>query len=436
VETVRPEVRTLVLRPDGEALPIYTDPVRTSEALRTFSARDATAFPEFHSTIGRLGRAIAPLLSNTPPDIENPKLEDLANLGKFGLRFRRLHKKDAYRLLRWAPMAVADLAAEWFETEMLRAAVESQGVCGSFAGPWSAGTAAGLLMQAAFGEPVWVRGGIGALTMALAKAAAAAGAQIRTSAAVTRIIIEHGHAKGVILQDGQEIPARAVISNADPQQTFLKLVDPTELDPGFVVKVGAYRSNGCVAKVNMALSGLPSLPQKSGQILIGQDTDYLERAFDAAKYGDFSPHPFLRITMPSVADSSLAPAPGHVMSVFVQYAPYRLKGGDWDSRREELGDVVLKTLCDYAPGIDKLVVQRQILTPLDIERRFGMSGGHIYHGEHALDQLFTFRPLLGFARYRTPVKGLYLCGSGTHPGGGITGAPGLNAAREILKDVK
>lgn len=187
-----------------------------------------------------------------------------------------------------------------------------------------------------------------------------------------------------------------------------------------------------MAKVNLALSGAPSFSDAAGTIQIGPDTDYLERAFDASKYGEFSPQPVLRITVPSFADPSLAPRPGHVMSIFVQYAPYRLKTGNWDSRREELGDVVLKTLAKYAPGIEKLILQRQILTPPDMERRFGLTGGHIFHGEHALDQLFAFRPVIGWARYTTPIKGLYLCGSGTHPGGGITGAPGLNASRMFI----
>jgi phytoene dehydrogenase-like protein len=270
----------------------------------------------------------------------------------------------------------------------------------------------------------------------MARAASAAGAQIRTGVEVERIVVHGGRAKGVVLKTGGEVVARAVVSNADPRHTLLKLIEAAELSPGVLMKVLSYRALGAVAKVNLALSALPSFSSVAPRIHIGPDTDYLERAYDAAKYGDFSPNPSLQITIPSLADSSLTPPGGHVMSVFVQYAPYRLKTGDWDSRREELGDAVMKTLSAYAPGIDKLVLQRQILSPVDIERRFGMSGGHIFHGEHALDQLFMFRPLLGMGRYRTPIKGLYLCGSGSHPGGGITGAPGLNASREIIKDLR
>jgi phytoene dehydrogenase-like protein len=329
-------------------------------------------------------------------------------------------------------MAIADLATEWFETELLRAAIEARGTFGTSAGPWSAGTTLGLLMQSALGAPACIRGGMGALTQTLAKIASAAGAEIRTANAVKRILIQHGQARGVALESGEEIAAHAVMSNADPHNTFLKLVDPSELDPGFLTKIRAYRTMGSMAKVNLALSGPPLLADEGARIHIGPDTDYIERAFDASKYGEFSPEPVLSVIVPSLSDPSLTPQPAHVMSIFVQYAPYRLKTGNWDSRREEFGDVVVKTLSRYVPGIDKLILQRQILTPVDLERRFGLTGGHVFHGEHALDQLYAFRPVLGCARYQTPIKGLYLCGSGTHPGGGITGAPGLNASRAFI----
>ncbi|HEY2384807.1 MAG TPA: NAD(P)/FAD-dependent oxidoreductase [Terriglobia bacterium] len=430
-----PDVQVAALHPDGKVLRIYTDPNRTATDLQSFSAQDARKFPQFHSTLQSLGRVIAPLLSITPPDIDRLDFHDFTNLGKLGLRFKHLDKKDAYSLFRWGPMPVADLVSEWFESELLRAAIAAPGLFGMSAGPRSAGTVVGLLMQAALGTSLPVKGGIGVLTGVLTKAAVAAGAQIRTASGVAGIRIEDRRATGVVLENGEEIPAGAVISNADPRHTFLKLIGPAELDPQFVMKVKAYRARGTVAKVNLALSGLPSCAHLATQIQIGPDTDYLERAFDAAKYGEFSANPFLRITIPSMMDSSLAPKGAHVMSIFVQYAPYHLKSGSWYSRREELGDAVVKTLSAYAPEIGSLIVQRRILTPLDIERRFGMTGGHIFHGEQAFDQLFTFRPLLGWSKYQTPVKGLYLCGSGTHPGGGITGAPGLNASREILKDL-
>jgi phytoene dehydrogenase-like protein len=292
-------------------------------------------------------------------------------------------------------------------------------------------------MQSALGgDASFVRGGMGVLTQALAKAASAVGAQIRTGANVTHIRVKDGEAASVVLDTGEEIATNAVVSNADPRHTFLKLIEATDLDPGFLMKVRAYRAVGTVAKVNLALSGLPAFSAASSRMHIGPDTEYLERAFDAAKYGDFSPQPYLDITIPSLIDPSLAPNGAHVMSVHVQYAPYRLKIGDWNSRREEFGDTVIQTLANYAPNIRDRIVHRQILTPLDLEQTYGLSGGHIFHGEHALDQLFAFRPLLGWAQYRTPIKGLYLCGAGTHPGGGITGAPGANASREIIKDLK
>jgi phytoene dehydrogenase-like protein len=349
-------------------------------------------------------------------------------------------------------MAVADLVAEWFETELLRAAVAARGIFGAFAGPWSAGTSAALLMQAAMdghavGPSSFVRGGMGALTQALAKVAVDAGATIRTSADVAGIRIKEGKARAVVLSDGEEIEARVIISNADPRTTFLRLVDPTDLDPDFLNKIRNYRSRGAAAKINLALSGLPSFPalkkvdgngsaQLSGRIHIGPDIDYLERAYDDAKYGDYSMQPFMDITIPSLADETLAPHGAHVMSVYVQFAPYKLKEGDWTSRREEFADTVIKTLSDYAPDLRELILHRQVITPLDLEQTYGLSGGHIFHGEMSLDQFFTFRPLIGWAQYRTPIEGLYLCGAGTHPGGGVTGAPGANASREILKDLK
>jgi phytoene dehydrogenase-like protein len=282
------------------------------------------------------------------------------------------------------------------------------------------------------------------LTEALARAATDAGAEIRTGSEVKRILIENGRATGVVLSNGTEIGTGAVVSNADPRRTFLQMIDPVELEPSFLTKIRNYRSVGVSAKVNLALSALPKFglsngdiaDRLSGRIQIGFDIDYIERAFDAAKYGSFSPHPYLDITIPSISDDSLAPKGAHVMSVYVQYAPYKLAQGDWDSRREEFGNVVVKALTDYMPDLPQLIVGRQVLTPLDLERTFGLTGGHIHHGEQSLDQFFLFRPLIGWAQYRTPIEKLFLCGAGTHPGGGITGGPGANSSREILKQLK
>ena len=448
LEIINPAIRMLALNPAGDAVRIYEDVRQTSAELAPLSRRDAQSYLAFHTTFKQLGRALAPLLYKTPPDLEHLALNDYLNLAKLGLDFRGLGRKDAYRLLRWAPMAVADLTREWFETDLLRGVIEARGILGTFAGPWSAGTSIGLLMQAAadagpVGGAASYRGGIGAITRALAKSASAAGAQIRTGAAVARIQVSGSRACGVVLENGEEIAANAVVSSADPKHTFLKLADSSDLDPGFLAKISAYRAAGCVAKVNLALSRLPVFTgvknqnaNLQGRIHIGPSTDYLELAFDAAKYGDFSERPYLDITVPSLADPSLAPNGAHVMSIHVQYAPYKLKSGEWTTRREELADGVVKTLSEYAPDIRDIIVSRQTLTPMDLEQIYGLTGGHIFHGEHTLDQFFMFRPLLGWAQYRTPIKHLYICGSGTHPGGAMTGASGANASREILRDLK
>jgi phytoene dehydrogenase-like protein len=255
--------------------------------------------------------------------------------------------------------------------------------------------------------------------------------------------VRDGAATGVVLAGDEEIAAKAVISNADPRRTLLKLVDPLHLTPDFVLKLQNYRMPGTVAKINFALSGLPKFKSLNGnedalpgRIHIGPEIDYLERAFDESKYGNFSPHPYLEVTIPSLTDPSLAPAGKHVMSVYMQYAPFKLKSGDWDSQRDALANTVVKTLSQYAPNLPELVEDAQIITPKDLEETYGLTGGHIFHGELALDQFFTMRPLLDWARCRTPIRNLYLCGSGTHPGAGLTGGSGANAAREILKELR
>jgi phytoene dehydrogenase-like protein len=277
----------------------------------------------------------------------------------------------------------------------------------------------------------------------MASAAKAAGAEIRTGAEVSEIRVQNGAATGVLLSTGEEIQARAIISNADPKRTLLKLTDPTHLSPDFVQKLQHYRGNGTVAKVNLALSSLPNFTAlKSGdsaalkgRIHIGHEIDYLERAFDESKYGNFSRQPYLEVAIPSLTDPTLAPEGKHVMSIYMQYAPYKLKGS-WEEQRESLGQTVIQTLAQYAPNLPELILARQIITPLDLEEKYGLTGGQIFHGELALDQFFTMRPLLDWARYRTPIQNLYLCGSGTHPGAGLTGGSGANAAREILKELK
>jgi len=448
LQWITPDVCVTALSPNGRALTLYEDGVKSSQEISAFSEKDAAKYPEFQQSLAKISRVIAEALATTPPDIDHPSRGDLWSMLKTGRAIRNLGKKDMFRLLRWGPMAVADLASEYFETELLRAVVAARGVFGTFLGPWSAGSALVLLIRAAgdanaAGSAFFAAGGMGAVTGAMASAAKAAGVEIRTGAEVIEIRVHDGVATGVLLSTGEEIPARAVISNADPKRTLLKLTDPVHLSPDFVQKLQHYRGFGTVAKVNLALSGLPKFTALingdsaglKGRIQIGPEIDYLERAFDESKYGNFSRQPYLEASIPSLTDPTLAPEGKHVMSIYMQYAPFKLKG-DWEEQRKALGQTVVKTLAEYAPNLPELILTHQIITPHDLEEKYGMTGGQIFHGELALDQFFTMRPLLDWARYRTPIEHLYLCGSGTHPGAGLTGGSGANAAREILKELK
>jgi phytoene dehydrogenase-like protein len=452
LEWLRAPVRVFAPSPDGPSLRIHDDAAQTAAGLRSISTRDADAYPAFAATFARIGAALAPLLTMTPPSADTPSAHDLWKLLRVGRRVRGLGKRDGYRVLRWGPMAVADLVAEWFETDLLRATIAARGIHASFAGPWSGGTSAQLLLQAALDghatmPAAFVRRGPGALTAAIAARARALGAEIRTDAEVAHISVKDGAACGVVLTSGEEIATRAVVSDADPTRTLLGLIDAAALGPGFVGKLRNYRSKGSVAKLNLALSRLPTFTALkkdgdgaaaalSGRIHIGPGIDDLERAFDAAKYGDISPQPTLDVTIPSVLDDSLAPAGAHVMSVHAQFAPYALRSGDWATRKTELVKIIVQTLAAYAPDLPDIVVGHRVRTPVDLETEFRLSGGHLLHGEPSLDQLFTFRPLLGWAGYKTPIQRLYLCGSGTHPGTTLSGASGWNASREILKDLE
>jgi phytoene dehydrogenase-like protein len=448
VKFITPDVAVTSLSPDGRALTLYRDLDRSVESITAFSKRDAARYRDFAAALAKLSKVIARVLALAPPEIENPGTQDLLNLLQLGRSIRGLGKKDTHNLLRWGPMPVADLVAEFFETELLRATVAARGIFGSALGPWSAGSSLVLLLRAAAdpnpaGANFFVAGGIGALTQAMATAAQQAGAEIRTNAEVAEIRTKNGAAQIVILSTGEEIPARAVISNADPKRTFLKLLDPVQLPPSFTRRLQNYRMNGTVAKLNLALSALPtftglSTEALSGRIQIGPEIDYIERAFDDSKYGNFSRAPYLEFTIPSLTDSSLAPTGQHVMSIYMQYAPYKLRDRSWsdDAQRKQLIATIINTLSQYAPDLPEKILAQQIITPLDLEESYSLTGGQIFHGELALDQVFTMRPFLDWSRYRTPIKNLYLCGSGTHPGTGLTGASGANAAREILKDLK
>jgi len=445
LKLLTPEVAVTALSPDGRALVLYNDTARAVQEISKFSAKDAERYPAFQQSLEKIGRVISDALKLTPPNIDDPSRGDLWAMLQTGRALRKLGKKDMYRLLRWGPMAVADLVAEFFETELLRAAIAARGIFGTAMGPWSAGSSLVLLIRAAgdshpSGSSSFATGGAGAITQAMSAAAKEAGAEIRTSTEVKEVRVKDGAATGVALAGGEEISAKAVISNADPRRTLLTLVDPTHLTPDFVMKLQNIRMQGTVAKVNLALSALPKFTALNGKddalrgrIHIGPEIDYLERAFDESKYGNFSPHPYLEVTIPSLTDPSLAPNGKHVMSIYMQYAPFKLKNADWETQRNALGETVVKTLAEYAPDLPSLVEDGQIITPKDLETTYGLTGGHIYHGELALDQFFTMRPLLDWARYNTPIQNLYLCGSGTHPGAGLTGGSGANAARELLK---
>ena len=448
LQLIAPEVALTALSPDGRALVLYNDAQKSSEEISKFSQKDAAKYPEFQQSLAKMGKVIAEVLTLSPPNIDNPSKSDLWGMLRTGRSIRKLGKKDLYRLLRWGPMAVADLAAEYFETELLRAVIAARGIFGTFLGPWSAGSSLVLLIRAAAdphpaGSAFFAEGGIGAITQAMTSAAKRAGAEVRTGAEVIEIRVKDGAAISVVLSNGEEISAKTVVSNADPKRTLLKLVDPVHLSPDFVNKLQHCRMPGTVAKVNLALSGLPKFAglngdsnALSGRIHIGPEIDYLERAFDESKYGNFSKQPYLEVAIPSLTDPSLAPAGKHVMSIYMQYAPFKLKNSDWETQRVALGDTVVKTLTQYAPNLPELIVRHQIITPQDLEDTYGLTGGHIFHGELALDQFFTMRPLLDWARYGTPIKNLFLCGSGTHPGAGLTGGSGANAAREILRQLK
>ncbi len=450
LKLVTPAINTVSLLPDGRALVLYSDVEKAAREIAQWSAKDAAAYPAFGAALGKIGKVIGEALLLTPPNIDRPDSGDLWGMLKTGRSVRNLGKKDLYRVLRWGPMAAADLVAEFFDTEPLRATIAARGIFGTFLGPWSAGSALVLLLRAAAdpspaGGVQLPTGGAGALTMAMAAAAKEAGVEIRTDAEVAEIRVKDGVAIGVTLASGEEISARAIVSNADPRRTLMSLLDPAHLTPDFVQKIKNYRSMGTVAKINLALSALPeftALKGKSnadllrGRIQISPEIDYLERAFDESKYGNFSRNPFIEMAIPSLSDPSLAPAGQHVMSIYMQYAPYTLRDGDWESQRTLLGETVVKTIARYAPNLPDIILRHQIITPKDLEENYSLTGGHIFHGELALDQFFTMRPLLDWARYRTPIEHLYLCGSGTHPGTGLTGGSGANAAREIVKAMK
>jgi phytoene dehydrogenase-like protein len=438
----------VALSPQGQSLLIPRDPFGSGGPIRGCSAADAASLEAFSHRAAKLASFLRSLYDFPLPSGAASESLPLNEMVKIAWKFHRLGKKEMVEFLRVLPMSIADWLHEWFEGELLKAALARPGILGTFIGPRAQGTSFVFLHRqlgqsnGLFQTDGWVRGGIGNFPQALARAAIRYGAEIRTSVEVVGISIKNGTATGVALSNGDEFSASAIISSADIKRTLLRLVEPSHLSPHYVWQINNIRSRGTLAKINLALDALPDFsravgkdvaPRLGGVIHVGPTLDYLERAADDAKYRRISKQPLLEIAVPSVADPSLAPPGKHVMSIWMQSAPYHLKEGTWREHREALGDAVVKLIEDYAPGFTNSILHRQVLTPMDLEETFGLTEGHTHHVELALDQIFFMRPVPGWARHRTPIDHLYLCGSGTHPGGDISGLPGFYAAKEILK---
>jgi phytoene dehydrogenase-like protein len=422
---------------------------KTRREIARHSKLDAEAYDEYGRAMVDMGRFVKPILRLRPPDPTSLDPRDLRALGRLWGRFRRLSRRDQHNQIQLMTMSAADFLDQWFETDVLKATMAASGIIGTFLGVRSPGTAYVLLhhymgeIDGAFRSWGLARGGTGAISNAIASAARAAGVDIRCETDVARILVRGNRAYGVALKNGDEIEAAIVASSIDARATFQRLSDESILPEDFAAEVRRIKYRGSSGKVNLALDALPDftcLPGAGthlrGAISISPSVDYMERAYDEAKYGRFSRNPYIDIVIPSLTDPRIAPPGKHVMSCFVQYAPYHLKEGSWDDKREEFGDTVVKTVAEYAPNLPNIIRHRQIVTPLDLEREWGLSEGNIFQGELTLEQLFFLRPIPGWAQYRTPIQNLYLCGSATHPGGGIMGAPGRNAALRILSDFR
>jgi phytoene dehydrogenase-like protein len=438
---------TFTPMPDGNYLWRMDDHFRTRREIARHSALDAEAYEEYAMSMLEMARFVKPLLEIDAPDPTRLQPRGLLDLLSLARRFRALSRREQLAHIQLLTMSAIDFLDRWFETDVLKATMSASGIIGTFLGVRSPGTAYVLLhhymgeIDGAFRAWGLPRGGTGAISEAIAGAARTAGAEIRTSAAVTHIRVKSGRARGVVLENGEEIDAAVVSSSLDPRQTFERLVGLEHLPDDFAADVRRYKYRGSSGKVNLALAGLPDFrslpgpgPHLRGAISISPGIDYMERAYDAAKYGWYSPQPYVDIVIPSLTDPSVAPPGRHVMSCFVQYAPYHLAGSTWDAERERFGDTVVDAIAAHAPNLKSLILHRQVLTPLDIERTVGLSEGNIFQGELTLDQLLFLRPAPGWAQYRTPIQSLYLCGSAAHPGGGIMGAPGRNAARRVIAD--
>lgn len=432
---------------NGDHLAMWGDHDRTRRELYRHSARDAEAYDEFGRLMHHMALAVRPILSMMPPDPMSLSPAELLSMAKLGKHFRDLGQEHFHALYKLMTMSSADFLDEWFETDVLKATKSASGIIGTFLGPRSPGSAYVLLhhymgeIDGAFRAWGFAKGGTGAISEAIASAARRFGATIRTSAGVSRVLVRNGQATGVVLDSGEEIRARVVVSGLDPKRTFLQLLESRELPIELVESISRFKFRGSSGKVNLALSELPNFTcmpgvgaHLRGAVSISPSLDYVERAYDDAKYGAFSKKPYMDIIIPSMIDPGMAPPGKHVMSIFVQYAPYHIDGGWNNQKREAFGDAVIDTLAEYAPNIRSAILHRQVLTPWDIEQITGLSEGNIFQGELALHQLFFLRPSPLWSRYTTPVDRFYQCGAGTHPGGGIMGASGRLAAMRILRD--
>ena len=439
---------TFTPMPNGDYLWRVNDHAKTRREIARHSRLDAEAYDEYGKAMIEMAHFVKPIMNMTPPDPASLNLKGLIDLLGMGRRFQKLSSEDKYNQVQLMTMSAVDFLDQWFETDVLKATMSASGIIGTFLGVRSPGTAYVLLhhymgeIDGSFRSWGLSRGGTGAISNAIADAAREAGAEIRVEAPIAKIILKNGQAKGVALENGDEFYADVISSSVDPRLTFMKMVGEEHLPEDFVDDIKRYKFRGSSGKVNLALDGLPNFksmpgagPHLRGAVSISPSVDYMERAYDDAKYGRYSRRPYIDIVIPTLTDPSIAPPGKHVMSCFVQYAPYNLKAGTWDEKREEFGDTVIDTIAEHAPNIRDIILHRQVLTPLDLEREFGLSEGNIFQGELTLEQLFFLRPAPGWAQYRSPIKNLYMCGSATHPGGGIMGASGRNAAMEILKDI-
>jgi phytoene dehydrogenase-like protein len=436
---------------DGGMLAWWSSPQRTAADIARRSPRDAEAFLDLDRLLKRLAASLEPYFLRAPPDLDRPRPRRVIELVRLAGRLRGIGNDGVTALVRVLTGSLRELADRRFESEDVKTLLAANNVYGMHGPPSRPGSALGLVFhllsggdQRIQGYSGHVIGGMGAISEALAAAACGFGAEMRTGAPVAAIDVRDGRARGVILEDGTEITARTVLSNADPKRTFLGLIDKRDLPEDFAAEVAAIRMNGPCAKVNLVLSDEPRVtgmpedasPARRAMLTLLPSTELADRSYEAASRGELPSRLWVDCVVASNVDPTLAPEGRHVMTCFVQYVPYRLGNGTWDDRRDELGDRVLETIAGYAPNVPAAIVARQVLTPLDLERTYGLTEGNIFHGDLSLDQLFFMRPVPGWARYRSPIDSLYLCGAGAHPGGGVTGAPGHNAAATVLRDLR